>query len=90
MLFANQKEWKKDHIKAFEKYAKDLGLDWNKVKKAMDDPETKTAVNLDMSEAAKHNIKSVPAFFINGKLISGAKKEEYFKAVIDKTLKKGK
>ena len=88
MLFANQREWKKDHMKIFEKYSGKLGLDWKKIKKTMDDPETKTILNKDMSEAAKHNIKSVPAFFINGKLVSGAKKEEYFKAIIDKNLKK--
>ena len=88
MLFANQRDWKKDHMKAFEKYSRKLGLDWNKIKKTMDDPETKTTLNMDMSEAAKHNIKSVPAFFINGQLVSGAKKEEYFKALIDKALKK--
>jgi protein-disulfide isomerase len=87
LLFANQKEWKNDHMKAFEKYSKELGLDWNKIKKTMEEPETRTVLNMDMSEAAKHQVKSVPAFFINGKLVSGAKKEAYFKAVIDNILK---
>ena len=87
LLFANQKEWKNDHMKAFEKYSKELGLDWNKIKKTMEEPETRTVLNMDMKEAAKHQVKSVPAFFINGKLVSGAKKEVYFKAVIDNILK---
>lgn len=87
LLFENQREWKKDHMKAFEKYSKKLGLDWKKIEKTMKAPETKTILNHDMSEAATNNIKSVPAFIINGKLISGAKKDVYFKAVIDKALK---
>lgn len=89
MLFSNQREWKNDHMKAFEKYSENLGLDWKKIEKTMNAPETKTVLNNDMSEAAKHNVKSVPAFFINGKLVSGAKKDVYFKAVIDKALKGG-
>ena len=41
-----------------------------------------------MKEAAKHGVKSVPTFFINGKLVSGAKKKAYFKALIDKEFNK--
>jgi len=87
LLFENQKEWKKDHLKAFENYSKKLGMNWKKIKATMDSPETSTVLQMDMSEAAKHGVKSVPAFFINGKLVSGAKKEAYYKAVIDNVLK---
>jgi len=89
-LFEKQSEWKKDHLKAFEKYAKELGMDWNKVKSAMESPEADKILKEDMAEAVRHGIRGVPAFFINGKMVSGAKKKEYFKAVIDNLLKQGK
>lgn len=90
MLFEKQSDWKSDHIKKFESYSKELGIDWKKIAKEMENPETETVLKQDMDEASKHGIRGVPVFFINGKMVSGAKKKEYFKAVIDNMLKKEK
>lgn len=90
MLFEKQSEWKADHMKKFENYSKELNLDWKKISKEMQSSETEMVLKQDMDEASKHGVRGVPAFFINGKMVSGAKKKEYFKAVIDNMLKKDK
>jgi len=90
MLFEKQSDWKADHMQKFENYAKELNLDWKKISKEMQSKETEMVLKQDMDEASKHGVRGVPAFFINGKMVSGAKKKEYFKAVIDNMLKKEK
>jgi protein-disulfide isomerase len=90
MLFEKQSEWKSDHMKKFESYSKELEMDWKKISKMMESPETDLILKQDMEEGSKHGVRGVPAFFINGKMVSGAKKKEYFKAVIDNLLKKEK
>ena len=88
-LFSNQKEWKSDTDKFFEKYSKEIGVDWAKVKAEMASPASQEILKKDMAEAAKHGVRGVPAFFINGKKLSGAQPAARFKAVIDEMLKKG-
>ncbi|MGI6395397.1 MAG: DsbA family protein [bacterium] len=88
MLFDRQSDWKVDSMKKFKSYTKELKMDWEKIKKEMESEKTDLLLKQDMEEGSKHGVKGVPAFFINGKMISGAKKKEYFKSVIDSLLKK--
>lgn len=87
LLFSRQSEWKNDHIAKFETYSNELGLDWKKIKIEMERPETEMVLKEDMTEASKNSIRSVPAFFIQGKLISGARSKDQFKVIIDNLLK---
>lgn len=90
LLYAKQNEWKGRTDEKFEAYAKEIGADWAKVKAEMAKPETEAAVSEDIREAGKHNIRSVPAFFINGKKVSGAKPAEFFESMIESIIKEKK
>lgn len=87
ILFERQNDWKSEHLVKFESYAKELKLDWKKIRAEMEKPETDLVINEDLSEAARNGIRGVPAFFINGKMVTGVKSKESFKTVIDKLLK---
>ena len=50
-------------------------------------PETEKAVTEDINEAGRHNLRSVPAFFVNGKKVSGAKPAEVFESMIESIIK---
>ena len=71
-----------------EKYAKDLGLDMAKFDKDLADPKIKEEVEIDTKQEAEYGGSGTPAFFINGRLLSGAQPFEKFKALIDEEIKK--
>jgi protein-disulfide isomerase len=70
----------------FEKYAGELGLDLPKFKAALDAERGKAAIAADSAAGAKIGAIGTPAFFINGKFLSGAQPFEVFKAKIDAEL----
>ena len=90
ILYAKQNEWKADHEAKFEAYAKEIGADWAKVKAEAAKPETEAAVSEDIREAGNHNLRGVPAFFINGKKVGGAKPAEVFESMIESVIKEKK
>jgi protein-disulfide isomerase len=82
-LFDNQSALAKDNLKT---YAKEVGLDQAKFDKCLDSSEFKTKVDQDVEAASKVGVTGTPAFFINGRLLSGAQPFEKFKEVIDEEL----
>jgi len=82
-LFANQSALGDDKLK---EYAQDVGLDPAKFEECLTRKPFRAAIDKDMSEAAKLGINGTPAFFINGRLLSGAQPFEKFKEVIDEEL----
>ena len=90
ILYAKQNEWKVNSEEKFEAYAKEIGADWAKVKTEAAKPETEAAVSEDIREAGNHNIRSVPAFFVNGKKVAGAKPAEFFESMIESIIKETK
>ena len=54
-----------------------------KFKKDMESADVKKRVDADSSEAARLGVTGTPAFFINGKFLSGAQPFESFKRQID-------
>ena len=82
-LFANQSALGDDKLK---EYAQDVGLDPAKFEECLTRKPFSAAIDKDMSEAAKLGINGTPAFFINGRLLSGAQPFEKFKEVIDEEL----
>ena len=62
-----------------EKLAKELRLDANKFKSDMNGAECKGKVRSDMRQLAAVGTRGTPAFYINGRFLSGARKIEMFK-----------
>jgi protein-disulfide isomerase len=82
-IFANQRDLKPE---TFQRYATELGLDRTKFDKDVADPATKERVDADMKEAEKLGVGGTPAFFINGKFLSGAQPFESFDAIVKEQL----
>ena len=70
-----------------DKLAAEAGLDMGKFKKDVEGP-CKDVVRQDQQELAQVGVGGTPAFFINGRFLSGARPIEQFKALIDEELKK--
>ena len=83
-LFADQAH---EDRATFEKYAQDLGLNMGKFKAALDAQKGKEAIEADAAAGGKIGAHGTPAFFVNGKFLSGAQPYEMFKAKIDEELK---
>ena len=84
-LFDNQKALTRPDL---EKYAQELGLDMNKVKAALDNRTHEAKIKADQELAQKLGARGTPAFFINGRFLSGAQPVDRFKEVIDDELKR--
>lgn len=72
----------------FEQISSRLGLPMDEWKKCMEDKKVKDAVRNDYNEGVKLGVRGTPAFFINGKMLSGAQPYDNFKKIIDEELKK--
>jgi predicted DsbA family dithiol-disulfide isomerase len=70
-----------------ESLAKELGLNLNKFKADMDGA-CKEVVQKDQQVMARVGTRGTPAFYINGRFLSGAQPIEAFKSIIDDELKK--
>ncbi|MCP3103345.1 thioredoxin domain-containing protein [Myxococcus sp. K15C18031901] len=79
-LFANQK--KLDDA-SLEQHAKDLGLDIAQWKASQEDPKLQAIIQKDQALAQQLGASGTPAFFINGRFLSGAQPIDNFKALID-------
>ena len=89
ILFANQSALAVDNLKA---YAAQLGLDATKFNECLDSGRMAPLVQADMDAATKAAQEAgldrfgTPAFFINGKSLSGAQPFDVFKQAIDAAL----
>jgi protein-disulfide isomerase len=83
-IFANQQTMDRP---TYEKYAQELGLNMGKFKAALDAQKGKAEIEADAAAGGKIGARGTPAFFINGKFLSGAQPFEAFKARIDEELK---
>jgi protein-disulfide isomerase len=84
-LFANQAKLSRDQ---YLTYAKELKLDVAKFTKALDGAQFKPQIEADSTEAAKLGVSGTPAFFVNGKFLSGSKPFAEFAAAINAELKR--
>src|SRR3989442_5784065 len=82
-LFANQTALGEDKLK---EYAKDVGLDQAKFDQCLKDKPFKVAIDKDIADGAKVGVSGTPAFFINGRMLSGAQLFDKFKELIDEEL----
>jgi protein-disulfide isomerase len=82
-LFANQTALSDDNFKT---YAKDIGLDTAKFDECYAKKPHSAAIDKDMADGAAAGVNGTPAFFINGRSLSGAQPFERFKEIIDEEL----
>lgn len=82
-LFANQRALTPDDLK---KYAAAVGVDEDAFNACLDGGQTKADVNADHQAGVAAGVSGTPAFFINGRFLSGAQPFDAFKKVIDEEL----
>ncbi len=70
-----------------QEIASDLGLDQEKFEKELDNPNILSMIQMDFKDAQKAGVRSVPAVFINGRLLKN-RSLEGFQMLIDNELKK--
>ena len=69
-------------------YAEEIGLDIPKFKKDLQSTEVKNRIGVDRAQAGKLGVTGTPAFFVNGRFLSGAQPFTSFKRLIDEELAK--
>jgi len=82
-LFANQQALGADQLK---QYAKDLGLDEKAFNACFDGGTYRKDIQDDQKDGTALGVSGTPAFFINGRFISGAQPFEQFASIIDEEL----
>jgi protein-disulfide isomerase len=83
-LFANSTKLEVGELKG---YAKEVGLDQGKFDKCLESGEKAKVVESHRKAGEEAGVSGTPAFFINGRLLSGAQPIDAFKAIIDEELK---
>jgi len=73
-------------VDTFKNYAQGMGLDQGKFNTCLDSGAMAGEVQKDFQDGQKFGVKGTPAFFINGKLISGAQPFAAFQQAIDAEL----
>jgi len=71
-----------------ERYAKELSLDMSKFTECAKSQRFRDAVQADMKQGQSVGVSGTPAFFINGRSLSGAQPPEAFREIIDEELAK--
>src|SRR6202050_3162603 len=79
-MFADQSKLKPDDLKAD---AKKLGLDTAKFDQCFDSGKFKPAIESDMAQGHDLGIDGTPAFYVNGRPLSGAQPFQRFQETID-------
>jgi protein-disulfide isomerase len=84
-IFANQRNIKRDNLL---QYARELELDMERFEADLLNLENKKKIDADKAEARSLGATGTPAFFVNGRFLSGAKPFEEFAKVINTELTK--
>jgi protein-disulfide isomerase len=83
-LFANMQALTDDDLK---KYATELGLDGEKFNSCYSTGKFRADVQKDQADGQSYGVTGTPAFFVNGRFLSGAQPFEAFKTIIEEELK---
>lgn len=68
------------------RYAKEIGLDVNRIAESIDGGKHGKTIVQDQELAVSLDLYSTPTFFINGRKIVGDRPYEYLKKIIDEEL----
>ncbi len=85
LLFKNQQKLADEDLLG---YAKELGLDVDKVKAAITDKKYKAIFDASQDLADDLQAQGTPHMFVNGRRLVGAQPVEKFKAIVDEEMKK--
>ena len=83
ILFTESPKLASDDLK---RYAGQVGIDVNKFDDCLSGGVHKTAVQKDIDEGMRLGVSGTPAFFVNGRLLSGAQPIEAFARIIEEEL----
>jgi len=83
VLFSNQQ---KLDANSLLDYAEDLGLDMDEFEKCVTDRTHRSEVIADTEDGKTVGVRGTPAFFINGRPLTGAQPFSSFKTIIDEEL----
>ncbi|MDQ7008412.1 MAG: thioredoxin domain-containing protein [Acidobacteriota bacterium] len=83
LLFDNQKALAPEQLVS---YASQIGLDMDKFKACLDSGSKAEEIAADQKAGAAAGVSGTPAFFINGRFLSGAQPFEAFAQIIDEEL----
>ena len=83
LLFANAPKASPEHLKG---YAQEAGLDVAAFERCVASGKYQAVVQQDIEEGSRAGVTGTPAFFINGRLLSGAQPLESFSRMIEEEL----
>ena len=83
MLFENQANLSVDNYK---EWAREIGLDGASFDECLDSGTMAEEIRMDVSDGFSYGVRGTPVFFINGKMLSGAKPFAEFDAAIQRAL----
>ena len=69
-----------------KQYAGDVGLDVDSFSVCMESGRFRNDVNQDFQEGSKFGVRGTPAFFVNGRFLSGNQPFTAFAKIIDEEL----
>jgi protein-disulfide isomerase len=84
-LFANQQQIQRNDL---IRYAAELGLDTARFQQTLESDQHKARVSADANEAQSLGVTGTPAFFVNGRYLSGAQPFEKFAQLINAELQR--
>jgi protein-disulfide isomerase len=84
-LFDNQRALAAEQLKA---YATEMGLNGETFNACLDSGKYRDEIRQDMREGQDIGVSGTPAFFINGRFLSGAQPYEAFASIIDEELER--
>ena len=82
-LFENQRALGAENL---NRYAEELELEMAAFEQCLASDETRATVQAEYEYAGRMGVNSTPAFFINGRFLSGAQPLAAFTAIIDDEL----
>lgn len=87
-LFSDQAAWNGNAgaIDVFKSYAPNLGLDAEAFASCLDSNQFGAEIAADQQDGADAGVTGTPAFFINGRFVSGAQPIEVFQQMLDQML----
>jgi len=84
-LFENNKDMTDAN---FEVWAKDIGLKVSQFKKDMASSDVEDRIKEQQAQGMTLGARGTPAFFVNGRFLSGAQPQAAFEKLIDEEMKK--
>ncbi len=86
ILFEKQDEWVNIGEDKLKEYATEIGLNEEQFNSCLDSEKYKDEVLADLDDGASAGVTGTPAFFVNGRMLSGAQPLSAFQSIIEEEL----